>query len=401
MVEGSSGAPSVDYVATCARGTERALTGELQRLGMRNVQPSHGSVAFAGGEDDGMRACLWSRTALRILSTLVHRKTPDLDADGLYDVVRAIPWHEHMAPGRTFAVEATGATPALRHTGFIALRAKDAIVDALQAQRGERPDVDAKHPDVPVAIHVGPRAVSVSLDLGGTSLHRRGYRPPGAEAPMKETLAASLLLFTGYRGDQAFCDPLAGTGTLAIEAAWIAQGRAPGLGRRFAFERGSDFLGARQGRWHRMLHEARESLKTKGLPPILARELFAEPMKLLQQSVALAGLTDVVRVEKGDVRTLELAGDVGTVVTNPPYAERMGKPLQILGLYRAMGEAAARWHGWNIHVLTGHPRFEQAFGHRHVRQRDVFNGPLPCQFLSYRIPKRSGGSRSTSEASSE
>jgi 23S rRNA (guanine2445-N2)-methyltransferase / 23S rRNA (guanine2069-N7)-methyltransferase len=388
MVDGSPGASSVDYVATCALGTERALAGELQRLGMRDVQASHGSVAFVGGEDDGMRACLWSRTALRVLLPLVHKKTPDLDADGLYDVVRAISWQDHLAPRRTFAVEATGATPALRHTGFIALRAKDAIVDAVKAHRGERPDVDAKHPDVPIAIHVGPRSVSVSLDLGGGSLHRRGYRPPGAEAPMKETLAASLLLFTGYRGDQAFCDPLAGTGTLAIEAAWIAQGRAPGLGRRFAFERAPDFLGARQGRWHRMQQEARDAIKTRGLPPILARELFAEPMKLLRQSVELAGVTEVVRVEKGDVRTLELEGDIGTVVMNPPYAERLGKPLQILGLYRAMGEAAARWHGWNVHVLSGNPGFEKAFGHTPVKRREVFNGPVACQFLSYRVPRK-------------
>ena len=111
-------------------------------------------------------------------------------------------------------------------------------------------------------------------------------------------------------------------------------------------------------------------------------------MKLLLQSVALAGVTDVVRVEKGDMRTLELEGDIGTVVMNPRYAERLGKQLQILGLYRAMGEAAARWHGWNVHVLSGHPRFEQAFGHKPVRRREVFNGPLQCQFLSYRVPRK-------------
>lgn len=377
----------VDYVATCALGTEPALAGELKRLGMRSVQAAHGSVAFAGDEDDGMRACLWSRTAIRILAPLARTRVTDLDADGLYAAVRAVPWHEHITARSTFAVEATGASPALRHTGFIALRAKDAIVDALRAHRGVRADVDARNPDVPVAIHVGPRELSVSLDLGGTSLHRRGYRPPGAEAPMKETLAASLLLFTGYRGDQPFCDPIAGTGTLAIEAAWIAQGRAPGLGRHFAFERSPGFLGARQARWHRMLHEAQHSIRTKGLPLILARELFAAPMKLLQQSVALAGLDDVVRVEKGDVRTLDLGGGIGTVVMNPPYAERLGKPLQILGLYRGMGEAAARWHGWNVHVLSGHPGFEQAFGLRPLRERKVFNGALPCRFLSYRIPR--------------
>ena len=213
-------------------------------------------------------------------------------------------------------------------------------------------------------------------------------RAMAQSGPMKENLAASLLLFTGYRGDQPFCDPIAGTGTLAIEAAWIAQKRAPGLGRHFAFERFPDFLGARQARWHRMVHEAQHSIRTKGLPPILARELFAAPMKLLKESVALAGVEDVVRVEKGDVRELELEGGIGTVVMNPPYAERLGKELQIVGLYRGMGEAAARWQGWNVHVLCGHPRFEQAFGHRPVRQRQLFNGAIPCRFLSYRIPRR-------------
>jgi putative N6-adenine-specific DNA methylase len=306
------------------------------------------------------------------------------DSDALYEGVRAIPWADWMTVRHTFAVQGTGRSESLRHTGFIALRAKDAIADAMRMHSGSRPNVDAHHPDVPVMIHVGKTSIRVHLDLCGESLHRRGYRPRNAPAPLKETLAATLLIWAGYNGEHPFCDPMAGTGTLVVEAAWIARHRAPGLGRHFAFERWPIFAGALQSQWHRMLHETRQQERTTGLAEIVGRDWMDEPLALMNESITHAGLTGHVRTERGDVRRLTLPSQGGTVVTNPPYGERLGKPLQILGLYRGFGEAASRWSGWSVHVLSGQEGFERAFGHKVLERRHLFNGTLRCQFLGFR-----------------
>ncbi|MEW5851102.1 MAG: THUMP domain-containing protein [Myxococcota bacterium] len=373
-----------ELFATCALGTEPALAQELKALRMHKVRQARGGVSFIGDDDAGMLACLHLRSAMRVLTPLASFE--GTTAEALYEGVRAIPWKEHLSTKHTFAVEATGGSESLRHTGFIALKAKDAIVDAMRESVGARPDVDARNPDVPVVIHVHGNKVDVSLDLGGKPLHRRGYRPQQVEAPLKETLAAAILILAGYTGEEPFCDPMAGSGTLVVEAAWMAMRRPPGLGRHFAFERWPGFAGERQSRWHKMQHQARAAMRTEGLPPILARERFAGPMEKLEESLERAQVRPHVTVEKGDVRDLRLPPTGGILCTNPPYAERLGKPLQILGLYRGMGEAAKHWGGWKVHILAGHKDFERAFGHHPVRRHALFNGPIRCQLLSYELP---------------
>jgi 23S rRNA (guanine2445-N2)-methyltransferase / 23S rRNA (guanine2069-N7)-methyltransferase len=372
-------------VATCALGTEPALIGELRALGMRGVTGTRGAVRFAGAIDDGMRACLHLRTAMKVLLPLAAFPAPD--ADALYAGTRTIPWEEHLGTRRTFAVTATGSSATLRHRGFTALKVKDAICDVMRDKTGARPDVDARAPDVPVLVHLGKDEATAYLDLAGQSLHMRGYRPRGSDAPLRETLAAALLLLLGYDGTRPFWDPMAGMGTLVVEAAWIAQRRAPGLGRHFAFERWPSFPGAMQSRWHRMLHEAREAVRTD-LPPLRAGDFANKALRLLEPTLKLAGVAEHVRVDREDVRRARPHDDAagGLVLCNPPYGERMGKPLQIQGLYRGMGEAMNGWDGQRIAVFTGMPTFARHFGHVPRRTWPLFNGPLPCVLHDFGTP---------------
>ncbi|MBI5495236.1 MAG: RNA methyltransferase [Deltaproteobacteria bacterium] len=368
------------FTATAALGTEPALRDELRALGMKEVRAGRGSVAFAGTVEDGMRACLELRTAMRVLWRLAQ--VPAADQDALYEGVRTINWLDHVTPRHTIAVEANGGNEALRHSGFVALKVKDAIADTLRDRVGARPNVDAKNPDVPVVVHIrGPQA-QVYLDLAGQALHRRGYRPADVEAPLKETLAAALVLLSGYRGTEPFCDPMAGSGTIAVEAALIALGRAPGLGRHFAFERWPSFAGAQQSSWHRLVHRAREAVRTQA-PDILARDWLDRPMRTLQESVIRAGVSGAVRVERGDVRRLALPPGPGLVVSNPPYAERIGKDLQVRGLYRSLGEVSKTWTGWRVSLFSGHLGFEREFGRNATRRVRLFNGALPATLFAF------------------
>jgi 23S rRNA (guanine2445-N2)-methyltransferase / 23S rRNA (guanine2069-N7)-methyltransferase len=372
-------------VATCALGTEAALAQELRDLRAYRIRQGRGLVRFHASLPSAMALCMKLRTAMRVLMPL--GAFPARNADELYAGAKALPWRDHMTPRHTFRVDATGGNEELRHTGFIGLKVKDAIADALRETLGVRPNVELHRPDVPVVVHVDKNEAQVSLDLCGESLHRRGYRPEDVQAPLKETLAAALLILSGYNGTRAFCDPLAGSGTLVVEAAWMAMNRAPNLHRHFAFERWPNFAGTLQSAWHRTLHEAREAVRTTGLPPILAGDWSDKVLLQMEKSIDLAGLKDVVRMERWDARRAELPQKDGVIVTNPPYAERLGQDLQVTGLYRGLGESAERWSTWDMHVFCGHPHFLEHFGHTASSFVRLFNGPSPTVLYAFPVPR--------------
>ncbi len=252
-------------VATCARGTEGAVRGELASLGMKHLRGSRGAVTFEGRMEAGMRACLWSRTAMRVLAPLASFPCPD--AKALYDGVRTVDWTEWLNVKTTLAVDATGTAPGLHHTGFVALKVKDGIVDSLRDALGGRPDVDTRDPDVRIVLHLSRGQAELSLDLSGAPLYRRGWRNTVTEAPLKETLAASMLALGEVAADRPFLDPLCGSGTLPIEQALSARRIAPGLGRVFGFQRWPRYRGEWQSSWDRMKEEARGAILPAPRPP--------------------------------------------------------------------------------------------------------------------------------------
>ncbi len=371
--------------ATASRGTEELLAAELTALGAKKVRQDRGGVRFHANVDEALRIALWTRLAMRVLYPLGEFEAPG--AEGLYEAARRVPWHEHLSATSTFSVEATLRESEHTHSGFVALKVKDAIADTLRERHGRRPDVDSKDPDVRVVAHLRKQTLSLSLDLAGEPLNRRGYREQMTDAPLKETLAATMLAAAKYDGSEPFADPMCGSGTLCIEAALIAMNRAPGLSRRFAVERWPS-LGAHA---RSLLADLKREAKAGERAPastFLARDFDEDALAAAQANFRAAGLGPRVRVEQADAtRDGPPAGDGGLLATNPPYGERIGGgrggQKGIKAFYFKLGDALAGWRGWRQAVLAGNPGFESAFHARPVKRLRLWNGPIECELLVY------------------
>jgi putative N6-adenine-specific DNA methylase len=352
-----------------------------------------GGVWFDGPLAMAMGACLHARVAVRVLLQLATFEATD--AAALYAGARAVDWRAWLSAASTFAVTAKLArdeSPALRHSGFAALKVKDAVADALRDALGARPDVDAKDPDVSIVLHVAGTRAALFLDLAGHPLHRRGYRVAMTEAPLKETLAAAVLALGGVPHDpgalRPFVDPMAGSGTLAIEHALAARGIAPGLRRRFGFERWPSLGDAGRAAWARLRAEAEAAAEAPRapLPPIVCADVSPEALGAARQNASAATVDDDITFERADVAALDRRWPVGDVCTNPPYGERLSSDA-LVPLYRDMGRAFMRLGGWSVVVLSGNPLFSRALPLKPVVSHRLFNGPLEVRLLRYEIPQ--------------
>jgi 23S rRNA (guanine2445-N2)-methyltransferase len=374
------------FFATCARGTEGALRRELGALRLPAVRGERGGVSFEGRLEHGLRACLWSRSAMRVLLEL-HR-FPAGDAASLYAGARAVDWPEWLTDRTTLAVEASVASSAITHSGFAALKVKDAVVDALRDRLGARPDVDPKDPDVRVVLHLARDQATLSLDLAGEPLHRRGWRAAVTEAPLKETLAASVISLGRVPRDLPFVDPMCGSGTFCVEQALVARRLAPGLSRAFGFQRWPGYRGALQSAWDRLKEEARAAALPQAPAPINGRDRSARALEAARRNAAAAGVGADVAFEEGDARDLAPSGPEGTLCFNPPYGERLAsRPLQLAGLYRGLGAMLRRHGGWTAVILSGSPLLERAIGLAPEVSHRLWNGPLEVRLLRYRLPR--------------
>lgn len=371
--------------ATTARGTEELLAEELRELGARRIRQDRGGVRFLATLEEALRVCLWSRIAMRVLYPLGEYEAPG--AEGLYAAVASVPWEEHLTSSSTFAVEATTKDSEHRHTGYVALKVKDALVDRLRQKLGARPDVDTRNPAVRVVAHLRGEHLSLSLDLCGEPLHRRGYRVRPTPAPLKETLAAALLRAAGYTGEEPLVDPMCGSGTLLIEGGLIARRRAPNLARPMGVERWPH-LGPRA---REVLADLRAQARQQERPapfPLLGFDKSDEALEAARRNVRAAGLEGVVRLAEGDAtQPLPLPERGGLLLTNPPYGDRLGSGGQkgMKSFYFKLGESL--WQpGWRLYVLAGNPAFESAFHHRPTSRRALWNGPIDCTLLGYAPP---------------
>jgi putative N6-adenine-specific DNA methylase len=300
-------------------------------------------------------------------------------AERLYEGISAIAWEELIAPGQTIAVAASGRAEGLAHTRFVEQRVKDAVVDRLREKRGERPDVDLRSPDVLIVVHLGEGRCSVSLDLAGDLLSNRGYRVRTVEAPLRESLAAAVLLLCGWDRKAPLHDPLCGSGTLAIEAALLGSNRAPSLHRRLACERWPRTDDAK------IVARLRAELAAREVqpPPILASDRDPEAVEAARANVEAARVP--VRVFEKDAREIEPLRPPGQLVFNVPYGERLapGSRKQLKSFYHSLGSALRRLEGHRIAVLSGSDDFESAFGMRPLSRRTLWNGPIRCTLYQY------------------
>ncbi|WP_426749475.1 THUMP domain-containing class I SAM-dependent RNA methyltransferase [Myxococcus sp. Y35] len=392
-------AERIALFATTARGTEDLLADELKELGARRIRQDRGGVRFMATLDEALSVALWSRIAMRVLYPLGAFEARG--AEGLYEAAASIPWEEHLTPEHTFAVDATLKDSEHSHSGFVALKVKDAIVDRLRDTQGARPDVDTRNPDVRVVAHLSRDTLSLSLDLCGEPLHRRGYRVRPTPAPLKETLAAALLRAANYTGTEALVDPMCGSGTLLIEAGLIARRRAPGLNRDFAVERWPE-LGARARELLADMRADARRNERKVEVPLLGFDKDPEALEAASRNVRAARLSEEIQLAEGDATRLPpLPESGGLLITNPPYGDRLGTGGQkgMKSFYFKLGDSL-RPPGWRVWVLCGNPAFESAFHARPSAKRDLWNGPIPCTLLGYR-PVDGGSARGVTGDGSE
>ncbi len=369
--------------ATASRGTEPFLAEELEALGAKKVRQDRGGVRFHANLDEALRILVHTRIAMRVLYPLGEFDAHG--AEGLYEAAGAVAWEDWLTKRSTFAVEATLKESEHTHSGFVALKVKDAIVDRLRDKLGQRPDVDSHHPDVSVVAHLAKTRLSLSLDLSGDPLFKRGYRVMTTPAPMKETLAAAILRAAGYDGSEPLADPMCGSGTLVIEAGHISTRRAPGLKRSFGVERWPMF--AEQAK-HTLAEVKREAsaMLVPALYPIFARDKDADALAAVKRNVTAAGLGTTVRIEEADVlHAPPPPGPKGLLVTNPPYGERLGSGGQkgMKSFFFKLSDALGTWGGWRMAVLAGNPAFESAFHRKPTKRLPFWNGPIECRLLQY------------------
>jgi putative N6-adenine-specific DNA methylase len=381
----------IDGVAVVPPGLEEPAAAELAALGCREVEPGRRAVHFRTDLAGYVRLHLQARLPFRLLRTLARfpcRNRQELHAGVQAAVQNLADWQRWLAPEASLRVDASGSAPGLPHSHYSALEVKNALVDLQRRQFGCRSSVDLDDPDRSFHLHLGGGEAVLSLDGSGSSLHRRGYRAALGRAPLKENLAAGLIALSGWDGSVPLADPLCGSGTLLIEAACRALGRAPGLGRRFALERWPDVDPAlRQREVEAARALARDTL-ADGRPLAALVGVEQDPAVLAQarSNAEAAGVAPWIDLQAGDFRQFQPPPGPGVLVCNPPYGERIGERESLEALYADLGAMVKeRCSGWTLWLLSGNPELTGALRLKASRRMPVSNGGIDCRWLRYEI----------------
>lgn len=380
------------FFASCGKGLEYLLADELVALGCTRATAAMAGANVEGSALDAQRAVLWSRLASRVLWPIAEFDCPDEHA--LYAGVAAIDWPQHLGPGDTVAVDAHVSGDAITHARYAAQRVKDAVVDVMRARTGSRPDVDVEAPDLRLSLVLRKGRAIVSIDLGGGPMHRRGWRSKQGEAPLKENLAAAVLLRGQwpkvYADGGSLLDPMCGSGTLLIEGALMAADVAPGL-QRHGNAVPTRWLGFDAGTWGQLVDDARarEATGMNALRPVFfGSDLDPHAIRAAQDNAVLAGLAGVIEWRVGDIRSLQAPGgdkdpapgSRGLVVCNPPYDARLAADA---ALYRALGDNLKRAvPDWRASLLCGDAELAFATGLRAGKKYQLFNGAIECTLIA-------------------
>lgn len=386
------------YFATAARGFEEMLKTELEQITHAQCKVAQGGVHFTTDLKGAYQALLHSRLASRILLPLINTKIFS-DSD-LYASVVAYDWQSIFDPRDTFFVDFNGTNREIRNTQFGAMRVKDGIVDYFERKGFARPTVDKIRPDIRLHAYLNREELIISLDLSGEALHMRGYREETGKAPLRETLAAAIVLRSGWQKGTPLVDPMCGSGTLLIEAAQMQANIAPQINRiHWGFD---SWKGHQIELWKRVWQEAKES---EILPPsafgtspreqgegssvlFFGFDLDHRVLQKAKQNAKNAGVADLIQWQQGDVSALKnpIVEQVGTVICNPPYGERLGTTPALIALYSVFGQRLKQqFAGWNASIFSGEPELLNCLRLRSARQFKAKNGPLECVQKNYLI----------------
>ncbi len=383
---------SLPLLTTCASGLEELCGQEITECGGRIVESSRGLVWWRGPLESAYRLCLWSRFASRVLLEIA--RFPVRNTDSIYQNGLGISWDEHMGLSNTFAVGCTLGDCSIRHSRYAALKLKDALVDSFRKIYGKRPSVDARDPDIRFHLHIHRDSATVSLDLSGQSLHRRGYRAGGGGlAPLKESLAAAIVVLAGWNRDvpedTVMLDPMCGSGTLLIEAALIYGDSAPGLSRsRFGL---MSWKQHDEKLWSSVVTEALEREDTgmeRKWPLFLGYDADPAAVAIARQNIQKAGLSDRIVIKQAQLARLGRPAARGFIVSNPPYGERVLEVQEAGRLYQALGRIMRReLYGWRAGILASNPDLTQRMGIKWQDQFRLMNGALACRLLCGDVPQ--------------
>ena len=376
--------------ATTSRGFEELLKVELTELGAQEAKVVQGGVHYQADDETLYRTLLWSRLASRILFPLIETKIySDLD---LYAAVSGFNWLAQFDERVTFFVDFNGTNQEIRHTQFGAMRVKDGIVDYFERQGKTRPDVDKIQSDVRIHAYLNRENLVISLDLSGEALHLRGYREDAGQAPLRETLAAAIVMRSGWQAGSPFVDPMCGSGTLLIEAAQMEAKIAPQL---YRLHWGFDFWKLHnQSAWEKVKNEAIELAEEKQSeiqPHFYGFDLDHRVLKKAQKNAQNAGVSHLIKWQQGDVAALKnpSLNEVGTVICNPPYGERLGTTPALIALYSVFGQRLKKeFCGWNVSVFSSESTLLDCLRMRASRQFKAKNGPLDCVQKNYQVSER-------------
>lgn len=383
------------FFATTPKAMEDILVTELKQLGAKNVKPALAGAYFEGPLETAYRVCLWSRIANRVLLKL-DTFTVDSQED-LYAGIYKINWFEHMKPDDSFAVSFNAKnSKAIINTHFGALKVKDAVVDQMRKKFNKRPDIDTKQPNIRINVYLQNDQATLSLDLSGESLHRRGYRDVSITAPIKENLAAAILYRSQWpdiaRQGGSLIDPMCGSGTILLEAAMIAADYAPGLQHKhfgFVYWKKHDPV-----LWQSLLDEAqqRKQLGLQNLPTIVGFDQSRRAINAALLHIENAGLQHRIHVERRDISEATAAESwpTGIVVCNPPYGERLGDTEEMAQLYRKFGQVLKeQFKHWQAAMIISDPELGFRLGIRSQKPITLFNGALECKLLRFTIEEKS------------
>jgi len=365
-----------NYCVPCLFGLEGLCADELKRLKLENVRAENGRVHFSGTVNDMAKANINLRTGERVL--LVVGETDANSFDELFEGVKAMPWGRYITKNGEFPVKGHSLDSKLQSIPDCQKIIKKAIVEKLKTEHNTD-TLDESGAKYQVQFAIMNDRATLHLDTSGVGLHKRGYRPAGSSAPLRETLAAAIVKLSRYRGRESVCDPFCGSGTIAIEAALAATNKAPGLLREFSAE-SWEWLDRKI--WDDTKEEAR-SREYQGDYDIWGGDIDPKCIEISNENAKRAGIAEYTRFEVADATKFSSDKKGGIILTNPPYGERVMEHHEAEGLYKDFGNAIKKLDEWKMYILSSHTEFERTFGKRAVKKRKLYNGMIKCDLFMY------------------
>ncbi|OHC91281.1 MAG: DNA methylase [Sideroxydans sp. RIFOXYB12_FULL_59_6] len=371
-----------DYFATCPRGLEKLLSDELASFGANAVKATDGGVGFSGDWPTCYRINLQSRLASRILWR-VQAPTPYRNEQDVYKATYDLPWTRWFDVKHTILVKVTAIKSPLTSLEFITLKIKDAVCDKFRAEKKERPSVAKLEPDMRIHAFFEGDKFTLYLDTSGEALYKRGVRTHTNIAPLRENLAAGILMMTGWQPGIPLLDPMCGSGTFLIEAAQMSLNIQPGIARHFAFEKLKNFDAKT---WEAMREAAIAAQKPVCELPLHGSDLYGDALVAAHQNLEEAGIRETVDLKQCNALEASPPEKTGILVANLPYGERMGDEDELAELYPKLGDALKKkFGGWNAYLFTGDLRIAKLMRLTPSKRTPLFNGAIECRLFEYKI----------------